>query len=49
MGKQMVKGQLVNNKINVLLHSYQDQAFWDAYIYASMVQNYLDAFLKCSG
>lgn len=50
MGKQTAKGQLVNNKINVFLHNYQGQAFSDAYIfYASVVQNYLGLFLKCSG
>lgn len=39
MGKQMAKGQLVNSKINVFLHNCQDQAFSDAYIYTSVVQN----------
>lgn len=45
----MAKGQLLNNKINVFLHNYQDQAFSDAYIYAYVVQNYLNLFLNCGG
>lgn len=48
MGMQVAKGQSVNNKTNVFLHSYQDQAFSGAYIYTSVVHNELDLILKCS-